>query len=111
MKQKPEEWAKGIAEKYARRIRHLPGVRSVVLFGSRARGDGTPDSDIDVMVVVAEESRELRKALVDIAYDVSWEHECWLVPAICPEREVYGPFGQYDPFYANVRREGVPVSG
>lgn len=83
----------------------------MVLFGSRARGDSAPDSDIDVMVVVTEESKELRKALLDIAYDLSWEYGCWLVPAICPEREVYGPFGQYDPFYVNVRREGVQVAG
>jgi len=63
------------------------------------------------MVVVAEENRELRRALLDIAYDVSWEYGCWLVPAICPESEVHGPFGRYDPFYASVRREGVQVSG
>lgn len=108
---KPDQWAMGIAKKYARRIQRLPGVRSVVLFGSRARGDSAPDSDIDVMVVVTEESKELRKALLDIAYDLSWEYGCWLVPAICPEREAYGPFGQYDPFYVNVRREGVQIAG
>lgn len=59
----------------------------MVLFGSRARGDGAPDSDIDVMVVIAEENRELRRALLDIAYGISWEYGCWLVPPICSERE------------------------
>lgn len=83
----------------------------MVLFGSRARGDAAPDSHIDVMVVVAEGSRELRKTLLDIAYDLSWEYGCWLVPAICPESEVYGPFGRHDPFYASVRREGIRVLG
>lgn len=110
MRPKPDRWALGIAREYARRIRCFPEVEAVVLFGSRARGDGAPDSDIDVMVVVAEENRELRKALLDIAYDVSWEYGCWLVPAICPEREVHGPFGRYDPFYASIRREGVQVA-
>lgn len=108
---KPDPWALEIAGEYARRIGHRPEVRSVVLFGSRARGDASPDSDIDVMVVVSEESEELWRALVDAAYDISWERDCWLVPAICPEEEVRGPFGKYDPFYINVRREGIPIEG
>ena len=111
MRRHPDQWALDIAREYARRIQYVPGVRSVTLFGSRARGDAAQDSDIDVMVVVAEENRELRKTLLDIAYDLSWERGCWLVPAICPEKEVHGPFGQYDPFYVNIRREGVRVAG
>lgn len=111
MRRKPDQWALDIVKEYARKIRDVPGVRSVVLFGSRARGDGAPDSDIDVMVVVDEENRELRRTLLDIAYDLSWEYGCWLVPALCPEKEVYGPFGRYDPFYANVKREGIQVAG
>ena len=107
---RPDPWAVEIAEEYARRIRHLP-VCSVVLFGSRARGEAEPDSDIDVMVVVSEETGELSKVLLDIAYDLSCERGCWLVPAICPEKEVEGPPGKYDPFYRNVRKEGIPVVG
>jgi hypothetical protein len=47
-------------------------VESVVLFGSRARGDASPDSDYDVAVVLKHLSsnRDVRRRLADAA----WEH-------------------------------------
>lgn len=36
----------------ARRITHAVAARRVILFGSAARGDHGPDSDLDVLVVV-----------------------------------------------------------
>ena len=48
-----------------------PELRKVLLFGSRARGDATPDSDYDILVVEADPSlgpkraAELRLALWD----------------------------------------------
>jgi predicted nucleotidyltransferase len=48
------------------------GVRKVVVFGSWARGDARPDSDLDLMVVadvqgsLAQRSYEIRRRLVDI---------------------------------------------
>jgi predicted nucleotidyltransferase len=38
-------------------LRTEPGVRLAVLFGSQARGSARPDSDIDLLVVLADESR------------------------------------------------------
>ncbi len=32
---------------------HAQGVRHVALFGSRARGDDRPDSDIDILIEIA----------------------------------------------------------
>lgn len=51
--------------------RALPGVRKVILFGSRARGQARKDSDYDVAVVVRDLSdrRRVRRILSDLAYD------------------------------------------
>lgn len=52
----------------------LPGaVHDVLLFGSRARGDASPDSDYDVAVVLRDNlsaNRDIRRRLADAA----WEH-------------------------------------
>jgi uncharacterized protein len=55
-------------------VQALPGaVRDVVLFGSRARGDASQDSDYDVAVLLANNvaaDRNVRRRLADAA----WEH-------------------------------------
>jgi predicted nucleotidyltransferase len=49
-------------EGFAQRLRLRFGdrVHSVILFGSKARGDSGPDSDIDVLVRLADDDPELR---------------------------------------------------
>jgi predicted nucleotidyltransferase len=54
---------------------HTP-IRRVILYGSRARGTATPDSDFDLLVIAAdpvarwEEMRRLRSAMRDLPYAV-----------------------------------------
>ena len=38
----------------------------IILFGSLARGDARPDSDIDLLVVMADEATDRRRTAVDI---------------------------------------------
>lgn len=40
------------------------------LFGSRARGEGHEESDLDVAVIVKKESGRLRRHIYDIAADI-----------------------------------------
>jgi uncharacterized protein len=41
-------------------LRHGGNVNSITLFGSKARGDDTPQSDIDLLVIVEREDWELK---------------------------------------------------
>ena len=43
------------------------------LFGSRARGDFRADSDLDLLVLVDADDREIRRTLSGLAYDLSME--------------------------------------
>ena len=40
----------------------IPAVQDVLLFGSQARGDALPDSDVDLLIVVPEELHRPRYA-------------------------------------------------
>lgn len=43
---------------------------SVTLFGSRARAEGGPDSDLDVLVVVERDDLDIRRAIRHLAADI-----------------------------------------
>lgn len=83
-------------------------ISRLVLFGSRARGDSSPDSDYDILVVLkgtvtpAVERRRLGSLLHEfcLAHDVVLS--CHFVGAERYETE-------RSPFLLNVRREGVAV--
>jgi predicted nucleotidyltransferase len=67
----PREAASRLAD-YKRAVVHaLPGVETLILFGSRARGEARADSDYDVAVIVRDISdrRHVRRVLSDLAYD------------------------------------------
>jgi predicted nucleotidyltransferase len=55
----------------------LPGaVADIVLFGSRARGDASPDSDYDVAVVLKDLSNREGRRLADAAWSTSCRGLC-----------------------------------
>jgi predicted nucleotidyltransferase len=61
----------------------LPGkVERVALFGSKAREDSQPDSDIDVLVILSQEDRELRREILRQAARLSLDHDVLLSPRV-----------------------------
>ena len=92
------------------RVEALYGPRLVrlMLFGSQARGDAEPGSDIDVLVVLEGPVRmgEEIARTGEIASGMSLENNvvisCTFIAADRFEREE-------SPLMINVRREGVPV--
>lgn len=86
-----------------------PGAQ-ILLFGSRARGEGDEESDWDLLILVDgpvndERADRIRHAL----YEIEWEHGIALSPFVLNVEDWENPRSRATPFYARVREEGVPI--
>ncbi len=100
-----------VARGVAQDLRDLYGerLRSVLLFGSWARGDAHPESDIDLLVVLDEvPSRQRELARMD---SILWRHslanDTVVTEIPISEAEYQKPS---EPFLLRARAEGVPVT-
>jgi predicted nucleotidyltransferase len=83
-------------------------LRAAWLFGSAARGDARPDSDIDVLVILdAADAATLRKVYT-VADRLSRRNRVDLSIKVLDEREYAQESGS--PFLRNVKAEGVALA-
>ena len=86
-------------------------IRQLILFGSAAREEDQPESDVDVLVLLDEKSQKVEEALREAAYQAMWA---------CDFRRLLSlktlSFTEYEDrlakgysFYQNVEREGVSL--
>jgi len=83
-------------------------VLRVILYGSHARGSATPESDVDLLVVVddALDPWEVRRSLDGVLLDILLEKGCLVSVLVVPQ----GAYEGYNsPFMIQVRREGIPL--
>jgi len=82
-------------------------LRAVYLFGSHARGDARPDSDVDLCLVAEGADRQLEAAArcSDAIWDVLPRPAFTLIP-IAPHRLAEKRLA-HDPFYQTILEEGV----
>ena len=62
-------------------------VSELILFGSRARGDADPDSDLDVLVIVDDLSPELEEYISDCAWEAGFQNGIVIVPVVFSRNE------------------------
>jgi predicted nucleotidyltransferase len=82
-------------------------LRQILLFGSRARGDATTESDYDLLVVVDKVNQDVVRGIDDIAGKALLDHG--VVVSAFPIAEEDRAKRRYSPLLINVSREGVTV--
>lgn len=84
-------------------------MRQIILYGSYARGDFHPDSDIDIMILLDLSDIDIKKyryQLSDMTFDFNMDYDVDIKP-IAKSEEHYRKWVDNYPFYFNVNREGV----
>jgi uncharacterized protein len=79
------------------------------LFGSKARGEGRQDSDLDIMIETPIYDRAAVEEIDDIIYKINLENDVFISAIIFGKDEIeQGPMSEA-PIYKVIQREGVPL--
>lgn len=96
-----------------KKIRDLFGekVLKIILFGSYARGDYDPESDVDIFVLLKDNDlRKYRKIRVKVITEFLGKHDILLSIRLSNE-DTFKRYKEISPFYQNVMREGISLYG
>ena len=84
-------------------------VLQTVLFGSKARGDSRPLSDIDILIVIDQDDWRFSHAISTLAADVSLEYDVLIGPRVIGQERWERMKKQRFSLYRNVIAEGIPL--
>jgi predicted nucleotidyltransferase len=88
---------------YADQILH------VILFGSKARGDSEPESDVDLLVVVRSDNWRVHQDISHLAFEPMLEHDT-LLSTHTIGQDLYARMRRHrTPFYETIRQEGMDL--
>lgn len=79
------------------------------LFGSKVRGNSTPESDIDVMIEIDESNPEIESQIDDIVFEINLKNDTFISAIIMSKKEIEeGPMSE-SPIYKIIQKEGIPI--
>jgi predicted nucleotidyltransferase len=98
-----------IARRFKLRLLEITPVKKLVVFGSRARGDAAPDSDLDVFIEVSELDAALRRQISKVAWDVSLDEGILISTFVITTTAINeGPFGA-NPILRTIATERIAI--
>jgi predicted nucleotidyltransferase len=84
-------------------------IIDIRLYGSKARGEGREDSDLDIMIEIPEYDRTMVAEIDDIIYRINLEHDVFISALVFGKDELEeGPMSEA-PIYKVIQKEGVPL--
>lgn len=89
--------------------RYAGKIVKAVLFGSAARGEAGRESDADILIVVADSETKLKDEISMAAYEVMLENDVVLSPLVMDQTTFDWYRTNGDPFYRNIRNDGVEI--
>jgi hypothetical protein len=84
-------------------------LRDVILFGSTARGEATPQSDIDVLIILDAPTAQDQSDARGSSFDVWMETGVFLPVHFMSQQNWDNLAGEGSLFYRNVSRDGISL--
>ena len=93
------EYERLLLSKFSNRIKKL------MLFGSKARGTSSPNSDIDILVVITKNGKSIRRDIAALTHEPIARFEVELSPIVIEEDDLK----EWSPFIAHIKKEAVVI--
>lgn len=95
-----------IVESFRRKIEGKVPLRRILVFGSRARGDATWESDLDLLVEIEHRNMQIEEAISLAAWEAGFP-DVVVVPVTVTRDELENSLLRSSTFIREVRREGI----
>ena len=99
-----------IAKKFKKLVSKRIPILRLIVFGSRARGDAEPESDLDLLVEVDRLEPGVRQWISECAWEAGFSEYVLVAPVVYTKEEFQYELNQFSCFLRNVLREGVTIS-
>ena len=100
---------RGVALELKNRLAGFVQLVDFYVFGSRARGDATEDSDMDVFIEVENLDKDLKERVQDAAWKVGFENFMVISPLIFTRDELENSPLRSPPIVKVIKEEGSQI--
>ncbi len=97
------EFVQRLRERWQGRIAH------VWLFGSKVRGDSSPDSDIDLLIVAADNGLDIDANISHLSVEVDLAHDVVLSDHVVGIDRYRQMAARQEPLFHSIQREGIDI--
>jgi len=100
------EVMKHAAKQFAEKAKKLEKIKKIILYGSVARETASPESDIDILILISGKDEEIIEEVKLIANKISSQESFKITPTIITESKFKKMKKHGEEFAENIKKEG-----